>query len=371
MSHNLSMVQPFRPRMLPIENLEWSLLVKSIGEANAAVARFDGLVNGIPNPAVFLSPLTTQEAVLSSRIEGTQATLQEVLRFEADEDAPPEKRNDIREVLNYRRALRLAENEVRDRPISLNLIRGIHRELMSGVRGKDKAPGAFRREQNWIGSSGCSIESARYVPPSPLDMVDALDNFADYLASSVDDPLVQIAIIHAQFEIIHPFMDGNGRVGRILIPLYLMQRGVLHSPLFYVSGELEARRQEYYDRLLAITNSGDWEGWISFFLQASTRQAERNAKLARSMLNLYDEMKLSFARATRSQHAIQALDAVFSGPIFSSRRFMDVSGIPKASASRMLSQLSDEGLLNVISTGSGRSPSVYAFEPLLSLADSQ
>ncbi|MFN3961833.1 MAG: Fic family protein, partial [Fimbriimonadaceae bacterium] len=159
------MVQPFRPQMLPIANLEWSLLVKVIGEANAAVARFDGLVNGIPNPAVFLSPLTTQEAVLSSRIEGTQATLQEVLRFEADEDAPPEKRNDIREVLNYRRALRLAENEVRDRPISLNLIRGIHRELLSGVRGKDKAPGAFRREQNWIGSSGCSIENARYVPP--------------------------------------------------------------------------------------------------------------------------------------------------------------------------------------------------------------
>lgn len=365
------MALPFRPQTLPVKGLDWSLLVKAVGEANSAVARFDGLINGIPNSAVFLSPLTTQEAVLSSKIEGTQATLQEVLRFEADEEAPPEKRSDIREVLNYRRAMRLAEREVRDQPITLNLVRGIHRELMSGVRGADRAPGAFRSEQNWIGPRGCTIEQARFVPPTPLDMGAALENFAGYLADAIDDPLVQIAVIHAQFEIIHPFMDGNGRVGRILIPLYLMQRGILRSPVFYVSGELEARREEYYDRLLAITNSGDWEGWIAFFLQASTRQAERNARLARSMLDLYDRMKTEFTRATRSQYVIQALDAVFSGPIFTSRTFGAVSQIPRASASRMLAQLTNERLLRVVTTGSGRSPSVFAFDALIDLADSQ
>jgi Fic family protein len=242
---------------------------------------------------------------------------------------------------------------------------------MSGVRGSDKSPGAFRTSQNWIGSRGCSIEQARYVPPSPIDLADALENFVSYLAEDFDDALVQTAIMHAQFEIIHPFMDGNGRVGRILIPLYLTQRGVLRSPIFYVSGELEARRNEYYDRLLSITESNDWEGWIAFFLQAATRQADRNAQIARSMFELYERMKIEFSQATRSQYVIQALDAVFSAPIFSSRSFGEVSRIPRASASRMLSQLVDHGLLRQVSVGSGRSPSVFAFDELVELADSQ
>lgn len=358
-------------RRLPIDDIDWGALVRQVGEANASVARFDGMLRGIPNPGVFLSPLTTQEAVLSSRIEGTQATLQEVLRFEADEEAHPEKRDDIQEVLNYRRALRLAEQETRERPITLNLIRGIHRQLMSGVRGADKAPGAFRVEQNWIGPFGCSIDQARYVPPSPLEMVDFLENFGSYVGSPVDDPLVQVAILHAQFEIIHPFMDGNGRVGRILIPLYLQQRGVLGSPVFYLSGELEARREEYYDRLLGVTRSNAWTAWIAFFLRACAAQADRNAKLAESILALYDEKKAEFARITKSQYSIMALDAVFSAPIFSSRSFSSIAAIPRPTTSRILSQLTNAGVIRIIATGSGRSPTVYSFDPLVKLADSQ
>jgi Fic family protein len=365
------MPQTTRAPHLPLNSLDWGKLVKLVGEANAGVARFDGLIHGIPNPRVFLSPLITQEAVLSSRIEGTQATLQEVLRFEADEVTPPEKRNDIQEVLNYRRAMFLAEDVLRDRPITLTLIRGIHRELMASVRGRDKAPGAFRTEQNWIGSQGCTMAQARYVPPSPLEMRDALDNFESYLAMSTDDPLVQIAIAHAQFEIIHPFMDGNGRVGRILIPLYLLQRQLLRSPAFYVSEDLEARREEYYDRLLAITRDGDWEGWIAFFLEAGTRQAELNASRARRMFVLYEEMKVAFAKATRSQYVIQALDAAFSRAFFASTTFSATSGIPKATAARMLAQLVDAGLLRLVAEGSGRSPSVYAFEKLLAVTESK
>lgn len=365
------MMRPYRPQALPLEELRWGELVRSVGESSAAVARFDGMVSGMRSPDVLLSPLTTQEAVLSSRIEGTQATLQEVLRFDADEVAPFEKRHDIGEVLNYRRAMRLAERSLEERPLSLTLIRSIHAELMSGVRGEDKAPGASRTEQNWIGSPGCRLEEARYIPPHPFDVVDSLENFERYLTNPLDDPIVQAGILHAQFEIIHPFMDGNGRVGRMLIPLYLMQRGVLRSPIFYISEELEARRPEYYDRLLGVTERRDWEGWLKFFLGIVAIQAERNAARALKMLALYERMKSEFAQITQSRFVIQALDGVFENPIFSSTGFSARSQIPRASAARMLNQLSGAGFLRQIVPGSGRSPSVYAFDALIEIAEAR
>lgn len=363
------MRRPARPDSLPLTKLDWGRLVRAVGEANAAVARFDGLVHGIPNPQLFLSPLTTKEAVLSSKIEGTQATLQEVLRFDADGMATPEKRSDILEVRNYRRAMELAEPAIRDQPITSVLIRSIHRELMSGVRGRDKAPGAFRTDQNWIGVPGCSMDEARYVPPSPLDMRDAIENLERYVRRPIDDPLVQAAVVHAQFEIIHPFMDGNGRVGRMLVPLYLLQRGILRFPTLYISEDLEARREEYYDRLLAITESSDWEGWILFFLAALTRQAELNCRRAQRIFELYERMKTAFADVTRSQYAIQALDAAFSLCVFTTSSFAAASKIPKPSAPRLLAELVAHGLLQRVAEGAGRAPSVYAFVALIDLTE--
>jgi Fic family protein len=250
-------MKPYIPEKLPTKSLDWSLLVRFVGQANSALARFDGILQGIVNPNVLLSPLTTQEAVLSSKIEGTQATLEEVLEYEA---APREdgKSEDIHEILNYRRAMRMAVDSLKDRPISLNLLKEIQFLLLDSVRGKDKGRGEFRTSQNWIGRPGCKMEEASYVPPPPLQVMEFLDNLEKYVRFDEEDRLVQMAIIHAQFEIIHPFLDGNGRVGRILVPLFLFEKGQLSSPMFYLSTYLEAHREVYYDRLQAISRDGDW-----------------------------------------------------------------------------------------------------------------
>ena len=198
-------MRPYMPERLPGASLDKSALFTAVGEANAALARYDGFVMGIVNPAVMLSPLTNEEAVLSSKIEGTQATVEEVLQYEAGQEQSEEKRRDIQEVLNYRKALMLAKENVVDRPIRLALIRELHRVLLDGVRGEKKEPGNFRKDQNWIGAPGCSLEEATFVPPSPLQLMDHLHAWEEYLGRDDIDAIVQTAIVHAQFELIHPF----------------------------------------------------------------------------------------------------------------------------------------------------------------------
>jgi len=227
-------MQSYVPDVLPLENLDLARLLPKIGPANAALARYDGLLQSVVNPAVLLSPLTQREAVLSSKIEGTQATVDEVLEFEAGMDFDAEKTKDIQEVVNYRKTLTLATSVVDQRPIGLNLLKQMHGVLMDSVRGANKTPGEFRREQNWIGGAGCTIDQASFVPPSPLQLLDHLQAWEAYLASSDVDVLLQCAVVHAQFELIHPFKDGNGRIGRLLIPLFLYQKRVLASPIFYL-----------------------------------------------------------------------------------------------------------------------------------------
>ena len=261
-------MQPFVPHVLPINELDWRLLLPLVGQANAALARYDGLLAGIPNPAVMLSPLTTQEAVLSSKIEGTQATVDEVLEQEAGLLKEGEKYEDIREISNYRQALYQAREYLKDYPIRLAFVRELHRTLMDSVRGKDKTPGQFRLEQNWIGPLHCPIEQATFVPPNPIQLPDHLRAWEVYLDLDDVDFLIQTAVVHAQFELLHPFKDGNGRIGRILIPLFLYQKRVLSQPMFYLSEYLESHRDEYYARLKGISAEGDWNGWIAFFLRA-------------------------------------------------------------------------------------------------------
>ena len=256
--------------------LDWARLVPLIGPANAALARYDGLIAAIPNASVLLSPLTTQEAVLSSKIEGTNVTMGEVLEIEAgaDGDVDQPKRDDAEEVLNYRVALGFAANALRERPLSPHLLREAHALLLRGVRGRDKNPGAFRDEQNWIGPQGCTIDQASFVPIPQEHLQSGLDTWATCLADGQQpDPLVQLAMIHLEFEALHPFKDGNGRLGRMIIPLFLMQRGVLSSPSFYMSGYLEARREEYIERMRAVSRTGAWTEWCLFFLQGLIEQA--------------------------------------------------------------------------------------------------
>jgi len=362
-------MSPYQPDALPLADLDFARLLPKIGPANAALARYDGLLQSVVNPLVLLSPLTQREAVLSSKIEGTQATVDEVLEFEAGMDFDPEKTNDIHEIVNYRKALSLATQAVAERPISLGLLRQMHTVLMDSVRGANKTPGDFRRDQNWIGSAGCTMEQASFVPPSPLQLLDHLQAWETYLSGSEVDVLVQCAVMHAQFELIHPFKDGNGRIGRLLIPLFLFQKRALASPMFYLSDYLEGHRETYYARLQGISRDGDWNGWIAFFLEAVTQQAMNNSERVRAMLALYDGMKRRIAELTRSQHAIAVLDTLFDRPIFPSGDFVVRSGIPKQSALPFLRTLREAGILQVLRESSGRRSAVLAFSELLNCAE--
>lgn len=362
-------MQSFIPDKLPLKNLNWTQFIKSLGLANRVLARYDGLLQSLPNPGILLSPLTTQEAVLSSKIEGTQATLADVLKFDAKPDSK-EKSVDIKEVLNYRKALRLAEDELKKRPISLNLLKRMQKTLLSDVRGKDKMLGQFRTFQNFIGKPGSTIEQARYVPPAPEILKEVLDNFEKYMHYEENDRLVQLAIIHAQFEIIHPFGDGNGRIGRILIPLFLYEKKILNSPMFYISAYFESNRDEYYHHLKEITDKGNWQDWILFFLKALIEQGQNSTRKAQEILKTYDQMKLDFPKTIRSQYSIQAIDFLFSYPIFNSKIFRQVSGIPKASANRIITKLQESKIISQFESASGRAPALYLFDQLFNIVES-
>ena len=366
-------MQPFEPHPLPLHDLDWRQLLPLVGKANAALARYDGLLAGIPNPAVMLSPLTTQEAVLSSKIEGTQATVDEVLEQEAGLLKEGEKFKDIQEISNYRTALFQAREYLRDYPIRLAFVRELHRTLMSSVRGQDKTPGEFRLDQNWIGKVGCAIEEASFVPPNPVQLPDHLRAWEVYLDSDDLDFLIQTAVVHAQFELLHPFKDGNGRIGRILIPLFLYQKKVLSQPMFYLSEYLENHREEYYVRLNGISADNDWNGWIAYFLRATATQAAQNSRRVAAIQALYEEMKLAIQHTTHSQFTVHLLDAIFLKPIFRTsdlaQRLTDEHGIHDKTAPALLRQLRDAGILREIQPGAGRRSATMCFPRLINLAE--
>jgi Fic family protein len=343
-------------------------LTSLIARANRELASYDGLLHALVNPLILLSPLATQEAVLSSKIEGTQATLEEVLEFEAKPCVEDQRKQaDIQEVLNDRSAMEVAISELKRRPLTLNLIKSVHEVLMDHVRGHDKRRGDFRTMQNWIGTPGCSINEASFVPPSPLELLKHLDNFEKYFHFEDVDFIAQAGILHAQFELIHPFTDGNGRLGRMLIPLFLFQHSVISTPSFYLSAYFESKRDEYYERLRGISQGGNWEGWVAFFLHAVIEQAVASKATVKKILSLYEEMKKRVPTLTRSAHATMALDLLFSKPIFSSTDFSARAKIPKATAARLLKVLEHEGVIVLSQASQGREASVYAFIRLLKL----
>ncbi len=347
---------PFIPHRLPLENLDWMRFVHLLGKAGGEVARFDGLLKSLPNPSVLLSPMEMNEAVLSSRIEGTKATLDEVYRFEASAKELEEKRDDIQEVLNYRKAMRFAVREMRTAPLSNRLIKATHAILLDGVRGKHKDPGNFRSGQVQVGD---------YIPPGAQNVIEHMSDLEKYFHTEEKDVLVQLAIVHAQFEIIHPFWDGNGRTGRILMPLFLYHKKILSSPMFYLSAYFEEHRSEYYDRLSAISHSDDWAGWVTYFLQAVIDQSQRNIEKAEAILALYNQKKERIVDLTHSQFAIKTLDFLFSNPYFTGAQFAKESKIPKASAARILTVLTTGNVVKQMSLGSGPRPTLYAFPKLL------
>ncbi len=358
----------------PPQNLDWARLVPAIGRAHAAVAAYGAMLESMPNSNVLISPLATQEAVYSNRIEGTRTTLAQVLTFQADENYggyDPAERTDAYEVINYRAALDAATRRMERLPLSLRLVRDTHRVLMRGVRGQDKAPGEYRRipDSVWIGPPNSTIEDASFVPCPVERLPGALGAWEKFLHSDERDPLVQLAIVHAEFEAIHPFMDGNGRIGRLIVPLFMVANDLLKAPHFYISGYLDQRRDEYYDRLLAVSRDDDWTGWSEFFLEAIAEQATVNLDMARGILGLYDELKESVVEVTHSQYSMRALDWIFEKPIFRSSDFVKTSGIPSPTAFRILRALRNEGILDTLAEARGRRPALLEFSMLLRVAE--
>lgn len=363
-------MKPYIPEELPIKNLNYKNIIGLVGRANAVLARYDGLLQAIVNPEILLSPLTTNEAVLSSKIEGTQATLDEVLKYEAGMDLIEErKKHDVQEIVNYRSTLILAEQQLENRPLSLLLLRQMHKELMTSVRSENKHPGEFRTTQNWIGLPGTPIEQALFVPPDPALLQNYLSLFEEYIKSDDADILIQSAIIHAQFELLHPFLDGNGRIGRLLIPLFLYYKKVLSRPMFYLSSYLENNRDEYYTRLREISSKNDWNGWIKFYLSAVIEQSIKNGVKVKEILNHYFKMRDYIVEKTRSQYSNQLLDALFDKPIFRSSDIKKKSKIPKQSLMPMLKQLQEDKVIRILRQSSGRMPAVLVFQKLLEITE--
>jgi len=357
----------------PPQKIDWGKLIPFIGPTNAALARYDGLLSAIPNTHILLSPLITQEAVLSSKIEGTQVTMGEVLEFEADnksETMTQPKRDDAEEVLNYRKAMYGCVEELKKRKFSQNILRMAHDVLMQGVRGKNKTPGNYRTDQNWIGPRNCSIDEAGFIPIAPEHLQQGMDLWEQYFNNEDQpDAIVQLAILHLEFEALHPFKDGNGRLGRMIVPLFLYQRKLLQSPDFYISAYFESNREEYLQKLRDVSLHDSWTEWIMFFLKGVREQAYQNEQKARAILHLYDKTKEKVIDLTHSQHAIQAVDFIFNAGIFSAPQFTKNSGIPKPSTARILKILQDSQIVEPLRKGKGRRPGIFAFGELLNITE--
>lgn len=368
-------MKPYSPYDLPFEDelLDPFKLVTQVSEATASLSEYNGMLKAVPNPRILLSSLSGKEAELSSRIEGTQASYEDVLEQEAGEkDMSDYIREDIKEIINYRNAMIVAEDIISEghRGISLGLVLELHQQLLSSVRGEDKTPGKFRVTQNWIGKAGCKMEEATFIPPNPMILQTSLENWQKYVESEAIEPLIQTAIMHAQFELIHPFLDGNGRIGRLLIPLMLYRKGRLSSPNFYLSEYLEAHRDEYYENLKKISAESDWMSWITFFLKAVKHQADTNISRVLDVIELYTEMKDEVQKATNSSHTNKLIDAIFMRPIFTSNYIGDHIGVAnKTTINTLIKKLVDSDIIILIKQGRGPTPSRYAFTRLLEIVN--
>jgi len=332
-----------------------------LSRADLALGRLDGVTSILPNPDLFVAMFVRQEAVLSSQIEGTQSTLEDVLQFEVDEkgaDLP----KDIGEVVNYVNAIKFGLKRLRDLPLSLRLIREIHGRLLQGVRGGERTPGEFRRTQNWIGPAGCNLHTATFIPPPVHAMNPSLDNLERFLHDTDSFPvLIHCALAHAQFETIHPFIDGNGRVGCLLITFLLCQREILQRPLLYLSSYLKVRRAEYYDRLMAIRVSDDWEGWIKFFLRGVFEVSQAATATARKILELREKHR-------QRVKVPDLLDYLFEQPLVSINMVQVRFGWSYPTASKYVEQFVEAGILEE-TTGYQRNRR-FRYDPYLSLFES-
>jgi Fic family protein len=355
------------PPSPPIE-LEAELLVL-LEQSGTELGRLDGVARVIPDPDFFVSMYVRREAVLSSQIEGTQSTLEDLLEREIGAGAD-DHRSDVLEIVNYVRAMNFGLERLRELPVSLRLIREIHGELLKGGRGSRAAPGEFRKTQNWIGPDGATIEQATFVPPPVPDMEKALSDLEGFLHEEGRySTLIEVGLAHAQFETIHPVLDGNGRVGRLLNTFLLVHRGVLRKPLLYLSYYFKLHRTEYYDRLMAVRIKGDWEGWLAFFLRGVVQTAREATTTAERIFELRENHRTAIIERGLGENALRLLSELFQNPLLNVNIAAGLLKTTYPTASRLVSGLEELGILVEI-TGRKRSR-IYRYEPYVSLFDDQ
>jgi len=368
----------YAPHPLP-PPIEWTAdLMSVLSEADRALGELAGLGRSLPNPHLLIRPFMRREAVLSSRIEGTRASLSDLYAYEAaqpmggrhgaaESDAVPipgELPADVREVANYVRALEYGLERLAGLPLSLRLFREMHGHLLQGVRGETQTPGEFRRSQNWIGPPGCTLNDATYVPPPVVEMAEGLDALEKFLhAPSHLPPLLRLGLIHYQFEAIHPFLDGNGRIGRLLVTLLLRAWDLLPEPLLYLSAFFEAHRAEYYDYLFGVSQAGAWDRWLAFFLRGVTEQARDAVARARRLQALRERYRGQLQSGRMAARLLQLVDLLFAQPVITARQVEAALAVDFPTALRYVNQLVEAGLLREI-TGKARNR-VYRADELL------
>lgn len=360
----------FVPSPLPPDpslNLD-SETLSLLSQADVALGRLDGVVKVIPDPAFFISMYVRREAVFSSQIEGTQSTLEDLLDVELEtETSRTASDSDVNEIVKYVRAMNHGLRRLDGLPLSLRLLREIHAELLRDGRGAHRTPGEFRRSQNWIGPRGATLQQATFVPPPVPDMHAALDDFERFFHREERQPvLIEAALAHAQFETIHPFLDGNGRVGRLLITFLLVHRGVLHAPVLYLSHYLKLHRTEYYDRLTTVRSRGDWEGWLRFFLEGVAATAKEAAETAERIFELREHHRVLVMEEVGTP-GLRLLSALLDRPLVNVRYLTRVLDVSFPTANRLVARFEELGLLREV-TGQRRSRR-FRFDPYLALFD--
>jgi len=351
----------FVPALPPLGIPYDTELVMALSQADAALSELSGLGRFLPNPHLLITPYVRREAVLSSRIEGTKADLADVLLDEMAHQSQETEDADIREVRNYVTALEYGVTRLRELPLSLRLVRELHTRLMDGVRGGQATPGEFRRSQNWIGVAGSTLATATYVPPPPVEMMEALAGWERFLHDTTTYPaLIQCALMHEHFEAIHPFLDGNGRVGRLLITLFLIERGRLSLPLLYLSAYIEAHRQQYYQLLQRVRTEGDWKSWLLFFLDGIAQTAQAAVKQAGQLMTLRERFRMQVAEKPR---ALALVDALLANPYLTVAHAAELLSASNPTARGAIATLMQAGILTE-TTGRtwGR---VYVAQPIL------
>jgi Fic family protein len=354
----------------PPANLDYAKIVNPLARATDAIARFDQMLKNMHNSEFLLAPLRNQEAIISSRMEGTVSTMDEILMYEADhtegEESTKNTRTEVIETIMYQRALKSAQQEIADgKKISEWLIRAMHAKLLSFGRGAEKAPGQYKTEQNYVVDK--TKRNVLFVPISPEKLSEGMESLIQYMEEDKQQILLRTAIAHIEFEALHPFKDGNGRLGRMIITLMLWHAGVIRAPHFYISAYLEEQKDSYIDSMKAVSANGAWTDWCIFFLDAMEKQAIRNLKIAEDIHRLYEEMKSVFEDILGTRWHLRALDFVFKNPYFRNNKFTGTSGIPDSTAAKFARTLVEKKLLITLEEASGRRPAMYAFEPLLKL----